>query len=97
MSASAEFMKNSKSPPSAVNNLVLPLRELCGLTQEQFAAKLGVTVVTVNRWENYRTKPTPLAIRQLRTLLMEISRSENVAAQAIADHLLTQYFPGNTP
>lgn len=90
-------MKNTKSPPAAVNDLVLPLRELYGLTQEQFAAKLGVTVVTVNRWENYRTKPTPLAIRQLRILLMEICQSENEAAQAMADRLLTQYFPGNTP
>lgn len=90
-------MKNSKSPPAAVNDLVLPLRELYGLTQEQFAAKLGVTVVTVNRWENYRTKPTPLAVRQLRTLLMEISQSENVADQEMANHLLTQHFPGKTP
>ena len=43
------------------NALVRSLRSLCGLTQEQFAAKLGVTLVTVNRWENYRAKPMPLA------------------------------------
>ncbi len=76
-----------------MNALILPLRELCGLTQEQFAAKLGVTVVTVNRWENYRTKPMPLALRQLRTLLIEISQSEFAAEQAIAHRLLEQYFP----
>jgi DNA-binding transcriptional regulator YiaG len=87
-------MRTSKSPLAAVNALVLPLRELYGLTQEQFAAKLGVTVVTVNRWENYRTKPTPLAIRQLRILLIEISQSEIVADQEMANRLLAQYFPG---
>ena len=49
----------SKAKPSSAdtNVLICPLRTLCGLTQEQFAAKLGVTVVTVNRWENYRAKP----------------------------------------
>ena len=30
------------------NALIRPLRSLCGLTQEQFAAKLGVALVTVN-------------------------------------------------
>jgi len=64
-----------------------------GLTQEQFAAKIGVTVVTVNRWENYRTKPMPLALRQLRTLLVEMSQSEVEADQKLADRLLAQYFP----
>lgn len=55
-----------KAKPSAdLSVLVRELRTLCGLTQEQFAAKLGVTLVTVNRWENDRAKPMPLALRQL--------------------------------
>ncbi len=86
-------ISNAKPHPIDMNALILPLRELCGLTQEQFAAKLGVTVVTVNRWENYRTKPMPLALRQLRTLLIEMSQSEIAAEQAIAHRLLEQYFP----
>jgi putative transcriptional regulator len=52
------------------NALIRPLRELCGLTQEQFAARLGVTVVTVSRWENYRAKPMPLALQQVKSLLI---------------------------
>ncbi|BAZ36784.1 XRE family transcriptional regulator (plasmid) [Calothrix sp. NIES-4101] len=75
------------------NALIRPLRSLCGLTQEQFAAKLGVTLVTVNRWENYRAKPMPLAFRQLKALLVEISQSEIEADQVIAYRLLEQYFP----
>ena len=44
------------------------LRADLGLTQEQFAVKIGVTVATVNRWENDRGKPYPLAMRQLEKL-----------------------------
>jgi len=73
--------------------LVRELRSLCGLTQEQFAAKLGVTLVTVNRWENNRAKPMPLALRQLRSLLIELSQSEQEVAQQSACRLLAQYFP----
>lgn len=78
-----------------MNALILPLRTLCGLTQEQFAARIGVTVVTVNRWENYQTKPMPLALRQLRTVLMEISQSEVEADRQTAHRLLAQYFCKN--
>jgi putative transcriptional regulator len=45
------------------------LRSKLGLTQEQFAAKLGVTFSTVNRWENGKGKPSPLAMRQIEKLL----------------------------
>lgn len=45
------------------------LRHKLGLTQEQFAAKVGVTFPTVNRWENGKTKPSPLALERLRELM----------------------------
>lgn len=86
-------MSKVKTLDIDTNALIRPLRELCGLTQEQFAARLGVTVVTVNRWENYRTKPMPLALRQVKALLMEVNQSENDTEQAIACLLLKQYFP----
>lgn len=44
------------------------LRAKLGLTQEQFAAKVGVTWSTVNRWENGRGRPSPLAMRQIASL-----------------------------
>ena len=37
-----------------------------GLTQEQLARRLGVTVGTVNRWESGATEPSPLAKAKLR-------------------------------
>ncbi len=45
------------------------LRLLTGLTQEKFAAKLGVTYPTVNRWENGRAKRSPMAIRRIEEML----------------------------
>ena len=45
------------------------LRSKLGLTQEQFAAKVGVTFSTVNRWENGKGKPSPLAMRQIEELM----------------------------
>jgi DNA-binding transcriptional regulator YiaG len=44
------------------------LRNQLGLTQEQFAAKVGVTFSTVNRWEAGRCKPSPLAWREIERL-----------------------------
>jgi putative transcriptional regulator len=49
--------------------LVRELRERTGLTQEKFAAKLGVTFPTINCWENGRARPSPLAMRRVEELL----------------------------
>ena len=47
------------------------LRKQRGLTQEQFARKLGVSWATVNRWERDKTKPSPLAESRLLGLANE--------------------------
>jgi len=52
--------------------LVRALRELTGLTQEKFAARLGVTFPTINRWENDRAKPSPLALEKIESLLRSL-------------------------
>ena len=58
-----------KNAMSKINNeLIYKIRELrstLGLTQEQFAAKVGVTFSTVNRWESGKSKPSPLAKQRL--------------------------------
>ena len=41
-----------------------------GLTQEKMAARLGVTFPTINRWENGRAQPSPLALKQIEDLLV---------------------------
>ncbi|ODH02424.1 XRE family transcriptional regulator [Nostoc sp. KVJ20] len=55
-----------------VGKLIRELRLLTGLTQEQFAATLGVTYPTINRWENGRAKPSPLAMEKIETQLHEM-------------------------
>jgi len=47
-----------------------------GLTQEQFAARIGMTTSTVNRWENGRGAPSPLALKQIEALRKKLKKSE---------------------
>ena len=68
--------------------LVRQLRDRTGLTQERFAAKLGVTFPTINRWENDRAKPSPLALARLRELAEGLGRD--------GTDLLDRYFPEET-
>ncbi|BAY66962.1 XRE family transcriptional regulator (plasmid) [Calothrix brevissima NIES-22] len=55
-----------------VGKLIRELRLLTGLTQEQFAATLGVTYPTINRWENGRSKPSPLAMEKIEAQLLQM-------------------------
>ncbi|BAY32955.1 XRE family transcriptional regulator [Tolypothrix tenuis PCC 7101] len=52
-----------------VGQLIRRLRLVAGLTQEQFAASLGVTYSTINRWENKRSQPSPLAMEKIERML----------------------------
>ena len=69
-----------------LSRLVRELRERTGLTQEKFAAKLGVTYPTVNRWENGRAKPSPLALKQIKDLARGLGER--------GEDLLQEFFPG---
>ena len=54
------------------SRLVRDLRKRTRLTQEKFAARLGVAFATINRWENGRTKPSPLSLKQIEIILHEL-------------------------
>ena len=58
-----------------VGKFVRELRLLTGLTQEQFAAALGMTFPTINRWENGRNRPSPIAMKQIERMLQEMGDS----------------------
>jgi putative transcriptional regulator len=53
-------------------DLVRELRFRLGLTQEQFAAELGVTFASINRWENRKVQPSPMALKLLRQRLEQM-------------------------
>ncbi|OYE03048.1 transcriptional regulator [Nostoc sp. 'Peltigera membranacea cyanobiont' 232] len=55
-----------------VGQIIRDLRLAFGLTQEQFAATLGVTYTTINRWENGRSTPSPLAMEKIEGMLEKI-------------------------
>ncbi len=52
-----------------IGKLIRNLRLKAGLTQEQFAAQLGVAYITVNRWENGHSQPSSLALKQIKEIL----------------------------
>jgi len=71
-----------------IPRFVRELRGRTGLTQEKFAARLGVTFPTINRLENGRARPSPLAMQRIEELLRGMGKNG-------AD-LLKQYFDRGT-
>lgn len=55
-----------------LSQFICEFRRLTGLTQEQFAAFLGVTYPTINRWENGRTNPSRMAMKLIEQKLLEM-------------------------
>lgn len=45
--------------------LIKKMRELAHMSQEQFSKELGTSVVSINRWENGKSLPNPMAQQQL--------------------------------
>ncbi|MBD2463655.1 helix-turn-helix transcriptional regulator [Oscillatoria sp. FACHB-1407] len=76
-------MSSTKSLP--ISTLVRQLRQDLNLSQEKFAAKLGVSFKTVNRWERGHTLPSPMALKRIEDLSYEMGDSGRV--------LLKQYCP----
>lgn len=48
-----------------MKTLIKKMRELVGMSQEQFAKELATTPVSINRWENGKSLPNPMAQSQL--------------------------------
>ena len=56
------------------------LRARLGMTQEEFAHAIAVTVSTVNRWENGHANPSKLAWRAIQSLARK--RGTSVAGRS---------------
>lgn len=55
-----------------IGKLIRELRLEADLTQEQFAAHLGVTYSSVNRWECGRSRPSSLAMQKVLQMLEQM-------------------------
>ncbi len=67
--------------------LVRETRQRLGLTQAQLAEELGVSCQSVNRWENGRNMPLPIALKQIEILL----RLEKNALDLLEKHFPNSY------
>ena len=56
-------------------NVIRNLRRQLGMTQEDLAHALGITVGTVSRWEKGRFRPSRLA----RVLILDFAKQHNVS------------------
>jgi putative transcriptional regulator len=70
-------MLANKQPGSPVN----ALRRRLKMTQEEFAHAIGVTVSTVNRWENGHIEPSRLARKAMDGLLAQLPASADFAEE----------------
>lgn len=64
--------------------LIREMRQRLQLSQVEFAAKLGVSFQSINRWENGRNRPIPLALKQIEMLLHHMEEE--------GEDLLAKYF-----
>lgn len=53
------------------------LRRQQGWSQEDLAHNLGVSFATVNRWENGKTKPSKLALVQIKNRFLKASNERD--------------------
>ncbi len=60
------------------------LRRQLKMTQEEFAHAIGVTVSTVNRWENGHIEPSRLARKAMEGLVAQLPGAPEFLHQAAA-------------
>ena len=48
-----------------MNELIREIRSIANMSQEQFAAALGTTAVSINRWENGKSLPNQMAQKNI--------------------------------
>ena len=73
------------------NSNIKNLRQELGLSQEQLARYLGVSFMTVSRWERGQAKPSQLAMEKLTQLQNEWS--DSLSSEIITPEKLELVFP----
>ena len=65
-------------------SFIAALRQRLSMTQEEFAHAIGVTVSTVNRWENAHAEPSKLAWKAIQDLARKRGVADEVLRRAAA-------------
>lgn len=69
-----------------VGKLIRDLRLLTEMTQEKFAAELGVTHSSISRWERGCSKPSPLALQKVEGMLQKMGdRGQDLLTKYLSD------------
>lgn len=63
---------------------ITALRRRLKMTQEEFAHAIGVTVSTVNRWENGHIEPSRLARKAMEGLVAHVADSPTFPEEPVA-------------
>ncbi len=63
------------------------LRSKLGLKQEAIAHRIGVAYPTYNKWENGRSKPSPLSIKALKKLESDYDIRQDDEREILALHV----------
>lgn len=71
--------------PVKISDLIRELRQRLDLSQEKFAAKLGVSLRTINRWESGSTVPSQMALKLIEEMLEKMGES--------GKRLVNEYLP----
>src|SRR5205809_730731 len=74
----------SPGMPDSTRSLVRQLRQQLGMTQEEFAHEIAVTVSTVNRWENAHAQPSKLAWKAIHGLAHKRGVPEDIVRRSHA-------------
>lgn len=61
---------------------ILAIRKSAGMTQAKFAAELGCTLATLSRWENGKSTPSPVYLKQLRHLAWKYKKERENGTEA---------------
>ena len=64
-----------------LSEVIKLIRNELGITQEELAQAVNVSFSTVNRWENKKTMPNPMA----RVVLLDFFEKRKVSLQLIED------------
>jgi DNA-binding transcriptional regulator YiaG len=84
--------KQQRLQQPLIGELVRELRGTMQLSQEKFADALGMTFASINRWENGHATPSPLALKQIDTLLHQLSQSPDATLRERSQAMRGKYF-----